>query len=464
MRKNGYENQRTARTDKGTFTIPMLVLTIALVIGIVILALFLRVNFCSEEPESGARPQGSGSIEPFGNGVPEQAIDEALENYVRAYGATDYTVESLRHGMDRAAKTDTVTFVLNEQRSDGVYRSQHIMSFLYDPETGTWTVAKHDHTTPQRIESESQEPDAPQTQPVTPPPSAETSPTTPPPASPEELPDTFTFGGAVIKRGETGITGSKRGINGPDAEHPTHITAEEVALLVKLCPDLQLLDLDCCYLDDYAPLGKLTKLKKLVLTRCGTKTKGNRIRSIEWISGLKNLETLYLTHNDISDLSPIAGLKKLEDLRVGRNQLTGQSLAGLTDLPKLLYLSINANDGIKTLSKLPVLENLRFIDASYCLGLTSLDGMKQQPQMKMLKCNGSALKSLDGVASQPALVEIDVSECGLDASEYRKLEKCPKLQYVVIAKKDKTANGAMDTVESNEPRISRLYEWKYIAD
>jgi hypothetical protein len=270
------------------------------------------------------------------------------------------------------------------------------------------------------------------------------------------------FGGAVIKRGETGITGSKRGINGSDSSHLTHITAEEVEMLVRMCPDLEVLELDSCYMDDYAPLGRLTKLKKLVLTRCGTATKGNRIRSIEWVRGLKNLETLYLTHNSISDLSPLAGLPRLEELRLGDNKLTDDSLAGLTDLPKLMFLSLNGNEGIRSLSKLPVLENLRFIDLSVCMSLTSVSTLKAQPRLKMLKFSDSGLTDLSGAADLPELVEIDVSGCSLASSEYRKLENCPKLKYVVIKKNDAAANEAMDTVEKNNSKISRLYDWKYI--
>ncbi|MBR0507284.1 MAG: hypothetical protein IJJ86_01595 [Clostridia bacterium] len=476
--ENGLRKKPNARKESGAFAIPMLVLTIALVIGIVILALFLRVKFCGGEDPAG---QGSGqqsqaSARTPDGGVPEDVIRAFVSETVRENGTTDFTIGSLQHGIDKAKKTDTVTFVLTETRPNGVFRSRHIVSFAYDAEKSAWTVRKHDQTKEEQIEgAEQSQPTTPppseQSQPTTPPPSEQSQPTTPPPSQeaqtttppPEELPDRFTFGGAVISRGEKDITGSKRGINGPDAEHPVHITAEEVEMLIKLCPDLEVLDLDSCYMDDYAPLGKLTKLKKLVLTRCGTETKGNRIRSIEWIAGLKNLEILYLTHNDVSDLSPLAGLHKLEELRVGRNKLTGDSLAGLRDLPKLKYLSINANYGIKTLSKLPSLENLRSIDASVCEGLTSLDGMRQQPRMKMLKLDYSGVRSLEGVSSQPALVEIDLSGCDLSLSEYRKLEKCPKLTYVVIREKDKTANEAMDTVEKNNSRISRLYEWKYIG-
>ena len=447
-----------ARKNGNTFLIPMVVLTASLVVGIAVLALFLRLSFCAKE-ESRTGPDGTGTVSVPENGVPDDVLAEFAADYAGTTGADSFEIVSVQHSVNKAKKTDTVTFTLFERRADEVFQSRHIVNFAFDSASGRWTAVKHDHTTP---ETGAPAPPSQESQTTTPPPSGESQTTTPPPAQ-EELPDTFSFGGVTVRRGETGITGSKRGINGPDAEHLTHITAEEVELLVRLCPDLQVLDLDYCYLDDYAPLGRLTKLKKLVLTHCGTETRGNRIRSIDWVSGLKNLETLYLEHNDIQDLSPLNGLGKLEDLRLGRNKLTDASLASLTDLPSLKYLGINANSSIRSLSKLPVLENLRFIDVSQCKKLTSLSDLKLQPCMKMLKCDRSGLTDLDGVSAQPALVEIDLSGCSLALSEYRKLESCPKLEYVVIKEKDDAAQSAMDTVESNNSRISRLYAWKYIS-
>lgn len=462
------DDKKQRRRDSGTFTIPMLVLTIALVIGIAVLAVFLRAKFCGAEEPAGqdGKQQGQASAQTPDNGVPDDVLQAYLKKEVEPKGTTSFAVGSLQHGVDKLKKTDTVTFVLTETRPDGVYRARHIVSFVYDEQKREWTVKKHDQTTEERIgdadaPGTSVTPPTQEAQTTTPPP-ATTPPATTPPSS-EELPGSFTFGGAVIKRGETGITGSKRGINGSDASNMKHITAEEVEMLVRMCPDLEVLDLDCCYMDDYAPLGRLTKLKKLVLTHCGSGGKGNRIRSIEWIRELKDLQILYLTHNGISDLSPLAGLPMLEELRLGDNRLTDDSLAGLSDLKNLKLLSLNANGEIGSLSKLPTLENLRFIDLSVCPSLKTVSGLKKQPKLKMLKLDNSGLTSLGGVADQPELVEIDVSGCSLASSEYRKLESCPKLEYVVIKEKDKDANKAMDTVEQNNSRISRLYKWKYIG-
>jgi len=59
----------------------------------------------------------------------------------------------------------------------------------------------------------------------------------------------------------------------------------------------------------------------------------NKVRSLEAVSGLEKLVSLYLEGDQVSDLSPLKGLKWIESLDLRDNQVSDLSpLSGMTEL------------------------------------------------------------------------------------------------------------------------------------
>lgn len=95
------------------------------------------------------------------------------------------------------------------------------------------------------------------------------------------------------------------------------------------------------------------------------------------IAGLKNLETLGASINQVSDLTPIAGLTKLDRLDLGRTKVKDLSpLKGLTRVTELMLDSTPVEDlsplaGMKDLEKLSI-NKTQVKDVSPLAGLKKL--------------------------------------------------------------------------------------------
>ncbi len=98
-------------------------------------------------------------------------------------------------------------------------------------------------------------------------------------------------------------------------------------------------------------IGRLPKLKKLVMNNCGLSTTAgleygvslveldlseNTIRNIDALSSMKKLQKLNLSHNAVNDLTPLATVSTMTTLDVSYNTLTSltpiTSLTGLTEI------------------------------------------------------------------------------------------------------------------------------------
>ena len=123
-------------------------------------------------------------------------------------------------------------------------------------------------------------------------------------------------------------------------------------------------------------LGSLTKLESLKLS-------GNRISDLSPIARLTNLESLNLHENRISDLSPIARLTNLRTLDISANPIADLRLRPVIELPNLTALS--ASDiGLTDLRPLAGLVNLEHLvlwsnqidDLSPLAGLVNLEHLE----------------------------------------------------------------------------------------
>ncbi|AWZ49444.1 hypothetical protein C3495_11750 [Clostridiaceae bacterium 14S0207] len=88
------------------------------------------------------------------------------------------------------------------------------------------------------------------------------------------------------------------------------------------------------------------------------------VRSLEGLQYAINLETLDLSENRISDLTPLSNLKKLEYLELDRNIV--EDLTPLSKVKSLKHLNIYNNENIVDTQPLANLTNLEWMDMHFC--------------------------------------------------------------------------------------------------
>ncbi|MDR1642189.1 MAG: leucine-rich repeat domain-containing protein [Clostridiales bacterium] len=126
--------------------------------------------------------------------------------------------------------------------------------------------------------------------------------------------------------------------------------------------------------DDLKQLSKFTKLTELEMLNC-------QITDISPLEDLTDLNYLYLTGNQISDVTALSGLRYLEQLDLEDNQVKDLApLAGLTNL-NALWLTKNVIDDVKTLAGMKSLTNLwlegnKITEVSALAELTSLSDLQ----------------------------------------------------------------------------------------
>ena len=106
---------------------------------------------------------------------------------------------------------------------------------------------------------------------------------------------------------------------------------------------------------DPTPIGKLTRLEKLILP-------DRDIENLKFLSRLTNLRELYLRSNKIQDITPLVGLTNLRKLQLDSNQIT--DITPLTKLTNLKELNLQSNE-IKDITPLATLTNLRELDLGF---------------------------------------------------------------------------------------------------
>ena len=255
-------------------------------------------------------------------------------------------------------------------------------------------------------------------------------PTPEPTAAPTPVPDYFWFGGAKVKTGSTSVVGKKLGINGKKNKL-THIPENEVNDLVTLCPDLEELDLEYCFMDDYAPLGGLVKLRTLKLTYCGAGG-GNAIKDIGWAENLTELRTLSFSHNSIEDTAPLAGLTKLTYLHLAGNPLEDDDLKPIGKLTNLDTLYLYDLKRITDVSPLAKLTKLTFLHIGHNSRLKSVKSLTSLKKLKYLRLNNTKFSDLSYIGKFAALYKLDISNCPIDEETVMHLPECKKLKKIVL--------------------------------
>ena len=117
--------------------------------------------------------------------------------------------------------------------------------------------------------------------------------------------------------------------------------------------NLQSLDLPFNQISDLTPLANLDMLQYLVLGY-------NQISDLTPLANLDILRTLHISSNQISDLTPLANLDMLQTLGFPDNQVS--DLTPLTNLSNLRYIYFKQNN-VSDLAPLTELPDLKSLDA-----------------------------------------------------------------------------------------------------
>lgn len=148
---------------------------------------------------------------------------------------------------------------------------------------------------------------------------------------------------------------------------------------------------------DLSPISGLTQLDQLFL-------KGDGIDDISALKNLTNLTSLWLNENQIQDISAVQGMKKLSQLSLCGNRLTDVQAA--MDLPKLRSLDLSRN-AIETLPEdMSGLKNLISLDLSDNPGITDVSSVASVKTLQRLSLVGdNAIKDIRPLANLTSLDE-----------------------------------------------------------
>ena len=102
-------------------------------------------------------------------------------------------------------------------------------------------------------------------------------------------------------------------------------------------------------------LEKAVNLKQLTISNNWEDSRGS-LRDISPLRGLKNLELLRLSHNDIIDITPLEGLTNLKHLFISHNQI--ENIEAVKNLTNLESLDFARNKGSKRISDITPIANL----------------------------------------------------------------------------------------------------------
>ena len=102
-------------------------------------------------------------------------------------------------------------------------------------------------------------------------------------------------------------------------------------------------------------LEKAVNLKQLTISNNWEDSRGS-LRDISPLRGLKNLELLRLSHNDIIDISPLAELTNLKHLFISHNKI--ENIEAVKNLTNLESLDFARNKGPKKISDITPIANL----------------------------------------------------------------------------------------------------------
>ena len=235
-------------------------------------------------------------------------------------------------------------------------------------------------------------------------------------------------------------------------------------------------------------LEKAVNLKQLTISGNPDDSRG-ALRNISPLRGLKNLELLRLSHNDIIDISPIEGLTNLKHLFLSHNQIKNiDAVKNLTNLESLDFARNIGEERISDISAITNLTKLKLLglsdanipDISVLKNLVNLETfmandskienisvLNNAKNLKILYLDKNKITDVSVVKDLVELTELylrnnniseidfskltklsDVNVEGNKISDYSSLEKLTSLKYVNLSKQHVDLNREY-TLDSN---------------
>ena len=231
-------------------------------------------------------------------------------------------------------------------------------------------------------------------------------------------------------------------------------------------------------------LEKAVNLKQLTISNNWEDSRGS-LRDISPLRGLKNLELLRLSHNDIIDISPLAGLTNLKHLFISHNQI--ENVEAVKNLTNLESLDFARNKGPKRISDITPIANLTKLkllglsdanisNISVLKNLVNLEtfmsdhsqledisALKNAKNLTKLYLDGNKIEDVSVVKDLVELKELylrdnniskidfsklskleDVNVQGNKISDYSSLENLKVLKYVNVSKQNIDLNKEVE--------------------
>lgn len=159
------------------------------------------------------------------------------------------------------------------------------------------------------------------------------------------------------------------------AMFPRNADLRDISMLRSL-PELHHIDLTDNKVEDLTPLQDL-HLKSLYLTR-------NNVTDISPLSRMKSLEQLFVDDNGITDVSPVSQLTNLQNLLARQNAIV--DVSALSELRKLQFLDLSDNQ-IADCSPLMSLSPMQYVNLT--------GNPISREQLKRLRTRQPAMSGVD---------------------------------------------------------------------
>ena len=158
---------------------------------------------------------------------------------------------------------------------------------------------------------------------------------------------------------------------------------------LKYFKNLTSLSLQFNQISDFSALSELTKLSFLCLNN-------SQISDISVLSGLTNLKDLGLSDNQINDISALSGLTNLTSLHLQNNQIS--NISALSGLTKLTTLFLD-NNQISDISALSGLTNIGILNMSQnqISDISALSGLMNLIELSLGNNQISDISTLSGL-------------------------------------------------------------------
>ena len=143
-------------------------------------------------------------------------------------------------------------------------------------------------------------------------------------------------------------------------------------------------------------LEKAVNLKQLTISGNPDDSKG-ALKDISPLRGLKNLELLRLSHNDITDISPVKGLTNLKHLFLSHNRIEKiDAIRNLTDLESLDFARNIGEERISDISAIANLTKLKLLGLSDA-NISDISVLKNLVNLETFMANDSKIEDISAL-------------------------------------------------------------------